>query len=181
MRKSNLLFWVILWLCAGGATAQTVKNPLSIVAEYNLKSDGTFANGDVLSAFGNYFKWAEVKNLSLPQGYHIPTKEELVVISGLYPYPDLSWKIDKTGDETVTIFGKTMTLNAHYYGEGKYVCYALRFKGGDNRYLSAFRWEAIFTDDDTDKTKIKGLKVTCRLLGAEGLSVDVKDLAKQEY
>lgn len=43
MRKSNLLFWVILWLFAGGATAQTVKNPLSIVAEYNLKSDGTFA------------------------------------------------------------------------------------------------------------------------------------------
>ena len=189
MRKSNLLFWVILWLFAVGATAQTVKNPLSIVAEYNLKSDGTFEKGDVLSAFGNYFKWAEVKNLSLPQGYHIPTKEELVVISGLYPfdqttqspYPDLSWKIDKTGDETVTIFGKTMTLNAHYYGEGKYVCYALRFKGGDNRYLSAFRWEAIFTDDDTDKTKIKGLKVTCRLLGTEGLSVDVKDLAKQEY
>ena len=69
MRKSNLLFWVILWLFAGGATAQTVKNPLSIVAEYNLKSDGTFANGDVLSAFGNYFKWAEVKNLSLPLSY----------------------------------------------------------------------------------------------------------------
>ena len=90
MRKSNLLFWVILWLFAGGATAQTVKNPLSIVAEYNLKSDGTFANGDVLSAFGNYFKWTEVKNLSLPQGYHIPTKEELVVISGLYPFDSKS-------------------------------------------------------------------------------------------
>ena len=74
-----------------------------------------------------------------------------------------------------------MTLNAHYYGEGEYVCYALRFMGGDNKYVSAYKWEPVFTSDDVNKTKIQGLKVTCRLLGPDGASLDVKTIAKDSY
>lgn len=190
MCKTKHLLMLLMCWCAAMAQAQTAQNPLSVVAEYNLKTDGTFEQGDKLSITkAAFFKWAEVKNVTSPQGYHIPTKEEMIVISGIYPpdetvqtpYPDFSWNIDKVGDEVVNLFGKTMTLKAHYYGEGKYVCYAIRFKGGDNKYLSAYRWEPIFTDDDTNKTKIKGLKVTCRLLGNKGASVDVKDVAKEAY
>ena len=187
MNKNKLLLTLVFLLWTGVMTAQTGKNPLSIVAEYNLKADGTFEQAHSVQA--DYFKWSEVKNVQVPEGYHIPTKEELIVISGIYPpdeqthtpYPDLSWKIDKTGDETVTLFGKTQTLSSHYYGEGKYVCYAIRFIGGDNKYLSAYKWEPVFSADDTDKTKIDGLKVTCRLLGNAGATLDVKELAKADY
>ena len=188
-RKRHLFLLISFLLCNVCAWSGETKNPLSAVAKYNLNADGTFATGDELDIQGGYFKWADVKNVTPPEGYHLPTKEELIVISGIYPpdettaspYPDLSWKIDKTGEETVTLFGQTMTLNAHYYGEGNYVCYALRFMGGDNKYLSAYRWEPIFTDDDTNQTKIKGLKVTCRLLGPSGAGLDVKELAKADY
>ena len=189
MKKRTLFSLLLVALCCLSAWSQAPRNPLEAVAEYNLMADGTFATGDQLAPQGAYFKWADLGNVTVPAGYHIPTKEELLVISGIYPpdqtskspYPDLSYRIDRTGEETVTLDGTTMTLNAHYYGTGDYACYALRFMGGDNKYLSAYRWEPIFTDDDTAKTKIKGLKVTCRLLGAAGAGLDVKELAKSDY
>ncbi len=189
MKKRTLFSLLLVALCCLSAWSQTPRNPLEVVAEYNLMADGTFATGDKLAPQGAYFKWADLGSVPVPAGYHIPTKEELLVISGIYPpdqtskspYPDLSYRIDRTGEETVTLDGTTMTLNAHYYGTGDYACYALRFMGGDNKYLSAYRWEPVFTDDDTDQTKIKGLKVTCRLLGAAGAGLDVKELAKSDY
>ena len=189
MKKQTLISLLLVSLCCLSAHSQATRNPLAAVAEYNLMADGTFATGDKLAPQGAYFKWADLPNVTVPAGYHIPTQEELLVISGIYPpdqtskspYPDLSYRIDRTGEETVTLDGTTMTLNAHYYGTGDYACYALRFMGGDNKYLSAYRWEPVFTDDDTNQTKIKGLKVTCRLLGAAGAGLDVKELAKSDY
>lgn len=188
MKKNKLLFTLFFLLCAGIVTAQAVKNPLSIVAEYNLKADGIFETAHSTTGAA-YFKWSEVHGAQVPDGYHVPTKEELLVISGIYPpdqdthspYPDLSWKIDKTGEETVTLFGKTQTLNSHYYGLGDYKCYAIRFMGGNNAYLSAYKWEAVFSQDDTNQTKIDGLKVTCRLLGNAGATLDVKEVANDSY
>ena len=115
MKRLNAIFILALCLAAGTLTSWATKNPLSVVAEYNLKADGTFESGDPLAICGAYFKWTDVKDAKVPAGYHVPTKEELLVISGIYPptssdaktpYPDLSWNIDKTGEETVTLFGR---------------------------------------------------------------------------
>lgn len=190
--KTRTLLTIILSLTLASLcrlSAQDAQNPLSVVAEYNLEENGTFASGDLQTAYGGLFKFLNLSEAKIPQGYHIPTKEELMVISGRYdqdekpnpPYPDLSWEIDRAADEEVVLFGEKYTLNSHYYGEGEFVCYALRFKGGDNRYLSAYKWEPIFFEGDTQNVKTKALKVTCRLLGAEGASLTVKDIAKPEY
>jgi Leucine-rich repeat (LRR) protein len=181
------IFLLLANLCR--LSSQETQNPLSLVAEYNLESEGGFATGDPQTAYGGLFRFLSLPQIKVPQGYHIPTKEELMVISGRYnsdekpnpPYPDLSWEIDRGADEEVILFGEKQTLNSHYYGKGEYVCYALRFKGGDNRYLSAYKWEPIFFEGDTQKVKTKALKVTCRLLGAEGIGLKVEDIAKPEY
>lgn len=178
-----------LFYNANAQESQRAQNPLSVVAEYNLEDDGTFASGDLKTAYGGLFKFLSLSDLKVPQGYHIPIKEELMVISGRYnsdekpnpPYPDLSWEMDRAADEDVVLFGERQTLSSHYYGKGEFVCYALRFKGGDNRYLSAYKWEPVFFDGDTQQVKTKALKVTCRLLGPEGASLSVTDIAKPEY
>ena len=190
--KTRTLLTIILSLTLASLcrlSAQEAQNPLSAVAEYNLEENGTFASGDLQTAYGGLFKFSTLSEAKIPQGYHIPTKGELMVISGRYdqdekpnpPYPDLSWEIDRAADEEVVLFGEKYTLNSHYYGKGEFVCYAIRFKGGDNRYLSAYKWEPIFFEGDTQKVKTKALKVTCRLLGAKGANLTVKDIAKPEY
>lgn len=188
MKKRTFISLLLVAICCLSAWSQTTRNPLEAVAEYNLMADGTFATGDKLAPQGDYFMWTDIGKVTVPTGYHIPTKEELLVISGIFSteqdvpptYPDLSWAIDRTGEETVNLDGSIKTLNAHYYGTGKYICYALRFMGGDNKYLSAYRWEPVFVNE-TSKAKIKGLKVTCRLLGAAGANLDVKELANSDY
>ncbi len=186
-RKTYLFLLLFAVLCTSNAWSNETKNPLSVVAEYNLNADGTFAQGDVIDAYGAYFKWADVETLNVPEGYHVPEKAELMVITGRFsmddvprpPYPFLSWKMDKEGDEEVMLFGEKMTLNSHYYGLGKNECFALRFKGGDNKYLSAYKWELVPMEGD--KTMSRALKVTCRLLGAAGADVDVKSIATADY
>lgn len=187
MRKTYFFLMFFAVLCSAPAFGTQNLNPLSAVAEYNLNANGSFATGDVMDAYGDYFKWASVPQITPPNGYHVPQKAELMTITGLFsmddvprpPYPLLTWKIDKEGDEEVMIFGETMTLHSHYYGTGKQTCYALRFMGGDNKYLSAYRWELIPMENDNTKTR--ALKVTCRLLGAGGSDVDVKSLAEDNY
>ncbi len=190
MRKINLFFVLLVaWMLGTGvAIAQEKgKNPLLAVAEYNLEADGNFATGDVMTAYGAFFKWNQVKNLTVPAGYHVPSKTELMTVCGRFsmdeqprpPYPILTWKMDQEADEEVTLFGKTMTLSSHYYGEGKKKCFALRFKGGDNQYLSAYRWELIPMQGNAQKSL--ALKITCRLLGPKGVGVDVKTLAADDY
>ncbi len=124
------IFLLLANLCR--LSSQETQNPLSLVAEYNLESEGGFATGDPQTAYGGLFRFLSLPQIKVPQGYHIPTKEELMVISGRYnsdekpnpPYPDLSWEIDRGADEEVILFGEKQTLNSHYYGKGEYVCYA---------------------------------------------------------
>lgn len=189
---SIVLFLFAIVLCVQQTQAQSVSdNPLSMVADYNLNADGSFASGDKMQAHGAYFKWEALEKLQCPNGYHLPTKEELMVIAGRYnmderpqpPYPDLTWKINKGAEEEVSLFGKTYKLYSCYYGEGKDVCYALRFIGGNNRYLSAYKWETVMkggTDADGYRY-ILGIKVTCRLLGPDGANVLVSEIARPEY
>lgn len=49
MCKTKHLLMLLMCWCAAMAQAQTAQNPLSVVAEYNLKTDGTFEQGDKLS------------------------------------------------------------------------------------------------------------------------------------
>lgn len=182
-------FIACLALLSLTAFSQEAQNPLSIVADYNTKADGSFASGDIKTAPGGYFKWAQVAGIKLPKGYHVPTKEELMAIAGRYdfdsnpPHPDFTWKINRGIDEEVTLFGKTMTLYSHYYGEGKDICYGLRFKGGDNKYLSAYKWEPALTGKISEEgfRELSHIKVTCRLLGPSGKKITVQEICKPEF
>lgn len=169
------------------AHGQEGKNPLLAVAEYNIEADGSMATGDQMTAYGGHFKWDKLETLTLPKGYHIPTKEELMLLAGRFsmdenprpPYPILIWTIDEEADEQVNLFGKVYTLSSHYYALNDGLCYALRFKGEDNRFFSAYKWEMVPKPDEKGKTL--ALKITCRLLGAEGIDTDIKALATKEF
>lgn len=188
MKPIRLLETVLLLLFTLSAVhGQEGKNPLLAVAEYNIEADGSMATGDQMTAYGGHFKWNMLETLTLPKGYHIPTKEELMLLAGRFsmdetprpPYPILIWTIDQEADEKVNLFGKVYTLSSHYYALNDGKCYALRFKGEDNRYFSAYKWEMVPKPDDKDKTL--ALKITCRLLGAEGINTDIKTLATKEF
>lgn len=169
------------------AYGQEGKNPLLAVAEYNIEVDGSMATGDQMTAYGGHFKWDKLETLTLPKGYHIPTKEELMLLAGRFsmdenprpPYPILIWTMDEEADEQVNLFGKVYTLSSHYYALNDGLCYALRFKGEDNRFFSAYKWEMVPKPDEKGKTL--ALKITCRLLGAEGIDTDIKTLATKEF
>lgn len=167
------------------------KNALSLVAEYNTNVDGTFATGDVKEAKGGKFVFEDLFTLNIPEGYHVPSKAELMSISGEFNasetpmpgYPDFGSVMNRGADEEVELFGEVLKLYSHYIGDGKGMCYAIRFKGGDNQYLSAFRWKPITTGDaDNDGYKyLSALEVTCRHLGPEGASLTPEEVAEESF
>lgn len=176
---------LLLSLCV--AHGQEGRNPLLAVAEYNIEADGSMASGDPQIAYGGHFKWEKLEALTLPHGYHIPTKEELMVLSGRFsmdedprpPYPILIWTMDEEADEQVNLFGKVYTLSSHYYALNDGLCYALRFKGEDNRFFSAYKWEMVSKPDEEGKSL--ALKISCRLLGNDGIDTDIKEVATDDF
>ena len=184
-RLLEVTLLLLLSICV--VYGQEGKSPLLAVAEYNIEADGSMATGDLKTAYGGHFKWEKLETLSLPQGFHIPTKEEMMVLAGRFsmdenprpPYPILIWTIDQEADEQVNLFGKVYTLSSHYYALNDGKCYALRFKGGDNKFFSAYKWEMVPKPDEAGKSL--ALKITCRLLGATGVDTDIRSLATEDF
>lgn len=170
-------------------------NPLGMIADYNLTNEGEFASGDVITSTGGYFTWEQAQKITVPEGYHIPNKGEAFVIFGEMnmdlgkdqpPYVQFTDEIDYTANETVTIWGEEGNYTCHFKAYANDICYAIRFIGEDNKYVSAFRWELLPSGGSVDEQfgpirNIYGVKATCRLLGSAGKDMEINKVANEEY
>ena len=116
-------------------------NPLSYVAEYNLGADGKFVSGHQLED-QYYFSLEQAKNAKKPEGYHLPTIEELGVILAA---EEMGWdypKVHTTKGEKVTILGNTLEYKGEYLSGEDNQLYAIRFinDANSNLYRTAYRY-----------------------------------------
>ena len=198
MKIQHIKLYTILFILSFSsilAAQNEVKNPLSQVSKYNINKDGTFINGDEKTAIGDYFSWDEAIYANTPEGYHVPSKDEAMVIFGEMaawktenkpPFPIFNTVHELQGNETVCIWGETKDYKAIYKGYADYKAYAIRFIGGDNKYLSAYRWEVMLTgeeipDDFGPINGINSIKVTCRLLGDSGKDININNVADEKF
>lgn len=114
-----------------------------------------------------------------PKGWHIPTYDEAMVITCL------AWSFDDANTifagkvngqnvkETVKFHGEKtpLSVTSDYYSTEKNVLYALRFKGANNKYLTAFKYTCLYP----------GVIIQARYLGEKGASVKVEDIANENY
>lgn len=112
-----------------------------------------------------------------PNGFHIPTLSEIcsVVSKSSQVYSLFQGNLEKKTETLSTKFhGEATELNvvSEFYAKKKGVMYAIRHKGGDNKYLTAFRYEILPN---------KGLEITARHLGAAGKDLKVELIADESY
>ena len=114
-----------------------------------------------------------------PKGWHLPKWEEAMVITYYV------WTFDgaqtffsgavnaQNVKETVKFHGEKapLSITSDYYSTEKNVAYALRFKGANNKYLTAFKFTSRYS----------GVIVQARYLGEKGASVKVQDIANENY
>ncbi|EFB93824.1 hypothetical protein, partial [Prevotella bivia] len=114
-----------------------------------------------------------------PKGWHLPKWEEAMVITYYV------WTFDgaqtffsgavnaQNVKETVKFHGEKapLSITSDYYSTEKNVAYALRFKGANNKYLTAFKFTS----------RYPGVVVQTRYLGEKGASVKVQDIANENY
>ena len=131
------------------------KNLLNAVAEYNIDITGTkFTTSHTNEAgYSGYFTWAEAKALTMPAGYHLPTRYEWTAILGSdYHEPngvlcvyfnqnEAYWDVSLT----VQIPGQTGTmacLQDYKMVAAESATYMIRYKDNDT-YRSAWRYSYV--------------------------------------
>lgn len=114
-----------------------------------------------------------------PKGWHLPTLEEAMVIA-YFPNSFAETQNFFSGavnaqniKETVKFHEEKapLAITSDYYSTKKNVAYALRFKGANNKYLTAFKYTY----------RYPGVIIQTRYLGKEGASVKVQDIANENY
>lgn len=114
-----------------------------------------------------------------PKGWHLPTLYEAMVIAcRLWTFEGstnfFSGAVNAQNvKETVKFHGENapLAVTSDYYSTEKNVLYALRFKGANNKYLTAFKFTYRYL----------GVVVQTRYLGEKGASVKVEDIANENY
>lgn len=114
-----------------------------------------------------------------PKGWHLPTLYEAMVIAcRLWTFEGstnfFSGAVNAQNvKETVKFHGENapLAVTSDYYSTEKNVLYALRFKGANNKYLTAFKFTYRYL----------GVVVQTRYLGEKGVSVKVEDIANENY
>lgn len=111
-----------------------------------------------------------------PKGFHVPLYKEflstLPSLSADIPIFSGNYKNSETLDVKFHGEKNSQKLTSYFYSNKKGVLYAMRHKGGDDKYITAFRYE---------KFNFGGLKITARHLGAKGADINVKDIANEAY
>lgn len=114
-----------------------------------------------------------------PKGWHLPTLEEAMVIA-YFPNSFAETQNFFSGavnaqniKETVKFHEEKapLAITSDYYSTKKNVAYALRFKGANNKYLTAIKYTY----------RYPGVIIQTRYLGKEGASVKVQDIANENY
>ena len=130
----------------------TGTNLLNAVAEYNIDITGTrFTTSQTNEAgYTGYFTWAEAKALTMPDGYHLPTRYEWTAIQGsewssqIYVYFNQN-EAKKDVSLTVQIPGQTGTmacLQDYKQVSAESATYMIRYKNNDT-YRSAWRYSYV--------------------------------------
>lgn len=130
------------------------KNLLNAVAEYNIDITGTkFTTSHTNEAgYSGYFTWEEAKALTMPTGYHLPTRYEWTAILGsdfyasntnstVYVYFAQN-EANKDVSLTVQIPGQTGTMSClqdYKQVAAESATYMIRYKDNDT-YRSAWRY-----------------------------------------
>ncbi len=135
----------------------TGTNLLNAVAEYNIDITGTKFTTSHTNAAGytGYFTWAQAKALTMPAGYHLPTRYEWQVILGCDYYrnrPNGPIYVYFTGDEAekdvslmVQIPGQPGTISCrqdYKQVSAESATYMIRYKDNDT-YRSAWRYSYV--------------------------------------
>lgn len=111
-----------------------------------------------------------------PKGFHVPTINEMYSTMPMLGGSFSVFQGDgekKTETLQVRFHGETKnySLTSEYYTNEKNIMYAIRHKGEDNKYLTAFCYESF----------VNGFKITARHLGPKGEGVTVESIANKEY
>ena len=128
------------------------KNLLEAVAEYNIDITGTKFTTSHTNAAGytGYFTFAEAKALTMPAGYHLPTRYEWTAILGsegdsqTYIYFNQN-ESKKDVSLTVQIPGQTGTMTCkqdYKQVSAESATYMIRYKDNDT-YRSAWRYSYV--------------------------------------
>lgn len=135
----------------------TGTNLLNAVAEYNIDITGTQFTTSHTNAAGNtgYFRWPEAMALTMPAGYHLPTRYEWTAILGSEDYASISNptiyvyfnqnEAKKDVSLTVQIPGQTGTmacLQDYKQVSAESATYMIRYKD-DDTYRSAWRYSYV--------------------------------------
>lgn len=128
------------------------KNLLNAVAEYNIDITGTKFTTSQTNEDGytGYFNWDQARALTMPSGYHIPTRYEWYSIIGSdWKYPRAIFfskdEVDDNISLTVQIPGQTGTMTCKQdfkYVSAESATYAIRYKDNDT-YRSAWRYSYV--------------------------------------
>lgn len=164
------------------------KLAIEYLTEYNINKDGTGFAENHIGRTGGYFNWNEAmdkfaaeKNFRINgEGYHLPTfKEWCSITPKEIMYVELSMP-DKIGIiEEVTIGGSDYTYTSDFRFPGNQTFYGLRFRGGDNKQLSAWRYE--YTDNPAGAEE-KMLRITVRSLSSkDGLLMTLDDISTSDF
>ena len=133
------------------------KNLLEAVAEYNIDITGTKLATSNTNAAGStgYFTWVEAKALTMPAGYHLPTRYEWTAILGsdyndsnsnsrIYVYFNKN-EVKKDVSVTIQIPGQTGTMACkqdYKSVAAESATYMIRYKDNDT-YRSAWRYSYV--------------------------------------
>ena len=160
----------------GNTVNPTGTNLLNAVAEYNIDITGTKFTTSHTNAAGNtgYFTFSEAKALTMPAGYHLPTRYEWIAILGSEwnNQFNIFFNQNETNKDvslTVQIPGQTGTmacLQDYKQVAAESATYMIRYKDNDT-YRSAWRYSYV----DGPITGQKVLKIESVPVKA-GLTID---------
>lgn len=156
---------------------------LAYVAEYNLMTDGSFNTTQKWSQ-QEYLSYDEVTHMTLPEGYHLPSRAEF---SAIFPmkkfkvyFNQNSIKRDQTEEIQLSQSESPREFKSDYYSTDQLVAYGLRYKDDTNEYLSAWRYEHVYTETADGDTDEEYLRVTARPLPAT-FDGEVEDIATPDF
>ncbi len=159
---------------------KTPFNPLSLVAKYNVNTEGTgFVTDLTACKVSGYFTFNEAvlkfSDITISgKRYHLPSIEEWrsIVPKELRCVQFQDTESHNDISETVTVQGTSITMSSDFRTGVNKVSYALRYKG--TNLVSAWRYEYIKDGNNTH------MKITSRSLKGQ-TGVTVEDIAKPAF
>ena len=184
MKKESIIITALSLCICGGTMAQRPIIPLEYVAEYNLgtnKATGSFTTSQRPDSSG-FYTLKEVQKVC-PQGYHVPTVNELYSIipkidsGGGMTFDNREYRNQK---EEVEFGGIKGRFTSDFIAKGN-VIYGIRFQDSNNKYRCAYRYHRIGVFGKAGLGDMGAcLVIQAKYLGPE-YNGDVSRIANEKY